>query len=122
MSNETGHRVAQIRAIFSLREQDAAFVFHEDQPTPMYLAYVEWFTPFGQANPVHGMFKIQRLPRDDDHSVSVIPLTRIRRSIHLYPDFGASAPPSWTSANVLEDCPRFWVNPFTDRHAHSIIV
>lgn len=113
--------MAQVRVIFSLRDSDAATLFPPDKYPPRYMAYVEWFSPFQRPDPVHGMYKVQRQLRDGGRPGSIIPLTSIQRSVHLLPIFGPDIPPHWTSANVLDECPKFLVNSYTDRHTHGTI-
>ncbi|PSR97382.1 hypothetical protein PHLCEN_2v4327 [Hermanssonia centrifuga] len=113
-----GYRIAQIRAIFSIPQREVTRLFpHQD--APRYLVYVEWFSPFRQPEPHHGMYKISRALRDGLRLAAVIPLENIRRSIHLYPSFGRQVPQEWNSSNVLELCEKFFANPFTDRHVYG---
>ena len=53
--------------------------------------------------------------------VSIVPITAIRQSVHLFPSFGPSAPEAWTSDTVLDRSDTFYVNPFTDRYAYSFL-
>ncbi|KAJ7488789.1 hypothetical protein B0H11DRAFT_1720260, partial [Mycena galericulata] len=62
----------------------------------------------------HGMYKISRAV---ERAASIIHVANIRRSIHLFPQFGPVAPWEWTSENVLELCTKFYVSPWSDRHA-----
>ncbi len=92
-----------------------------NNPSPRYLAYVEWFSPFTRPDPNHDMYKISRSIRDGHRLAAVIPLDNIRRSIHLFPSFGQHAPVEWNSSNVLELCEKFFVNSFTDRHVYGTV-
>jgi hypothetical protein len=86
-----------------------------------HLAYVEWFTKFLEPDPNHGMLKINRVfANGTDRIVSIVPVSSITRSVHLFPKFGPNVPEHWTSANVLEKCATFFLNPFTDRHMYYI--
>ncbi|KAI0041099.1 hypothetical protein FA95DRAFT_1501909 [Auriscalpium vulgare] len=121
-----GYRVCQVRAVFSLpiKAREAAFPPNYNGPT--HLAYIEWFTPFPlNEEPNHLMYKIGRSfrgARDSRRRVcEVIPVDDIRRSVHLFPLFGATVPRTWTSSNVLEQCERFYVSSFTDRHTYITI-
>ena len=67
------------------------------------------------------MFKISPSKVPGGILASIIPLANIRRSIHLLPSFGAVAPHDWNSSNVLDLCPTFFANPFTDRHLYRIL-
>ena len=99
------------------------FLFPQLPPSrrPEHLAYIEWFTPFTTPRPDHGLYKVSRALRQGARLGSVIPIDQLERSCHLFPDFGAVAPREWTSSNVLEMCPTFYVNSFSDRNAYNII-
>lgn len=117
-----GYRIGQIRVIFTIPTRHASKLFPNRAP-PNYLVYVEWFTSFTRPDPTHGLYKVEcSLDRDGKHIAEVRLLSDIRRSAHLNPCFGAVAPRHWTSANVLDQCPRFWVSSFMDRHAYGVVV
>jgi hypothetical protein len=67
------------------------------------------------------MYKVNRSLKDSDRIASVIPLTNIRRSIHLLPKFGPVAPAEWKSSNVLDECSHFFVNLMTDRLIYATL-
>ncbi|KAI8970811.1 hypothetical protein BD414DRAFT_427205, partial [Trametes punicea] len=52
---------------------------------------------------------------------SIIPVERIARSCHLLPCFGSVAPREWSSSNVLDRCPVFYLNAFTDRNTYRLV-
>jgi hypothetical protein len=84
---------------------------------PTYLAYVEWYTPFTNA-PIgrhHGLYKISRHMAGGKVRASIIPITQIEQSVHLFPHFGSSTPVDWKSSNVLDLSQSFFVNPFSNR-------
>ncbi|KAL0571739.1 hypothetical protein V5O48_010221 [Marasmius crinis-equi] len=121
-----GYRIGQIRAIFSLhrskRYLNELFQPHEQPYVARHLAYVEWFTPFSvRPEGTHGLYKISRSNTDGTRDSSIVPLTDIRRSVHLYPRFGPVVPPEWTSSNVLDEAKYFYVNCFSDRHAYFTV-
>ncbi|KAI0067755.1 hypothetical protein BV25DRAFT_1794108 [Artomyces pyxidatus] len=120
-----GYRVGQVRLIFSLSQRAVEAVFPEDKKDacPPRLAYVEWFSRFPRAPEAnHRMYRTSRArDRNDRRLASIIPVTDIERSVHLIPKFGISTPPEWTSANVLELCPHFFTNTFTDRHTYLTV-
>ncbi|KAL1707030.1 hypothetical protein EV121DRAFT_200195 [Schizophyllum commune] len=126
-SRETGvhgNRVGRIRAIFSIPEKALASLFPSGNQCPKHLAYVEWYTPFpSRPERDHLMYKINKCRTDGGQRMlaSIVPLDRIRRSVHLIPKFGRAAPTEWTSSNVLDRCDTFYVNPFTDKHLYRII-
>ncbi|KAG1902029.1 uncharacterized protein F5891DRAFT_1144149 [Suillus fuscotomentosus] len=118
-----GYRVAQVRVVFTLTSQATNLLFPAGPlKPPAHLAYVEWFTPFQQPESHHGLYKICRLMRHGERLASIIDVSDIRRSVHLFPNFGAVVPREWTSSTVLELCPSFFVNSFSDRHAYLTIV
>ncbi|KAF8835183.1 hypothetical protein BDN67DRAFT_992522 [Paxillus ammoniavirescens] len=119
-----GYRVAQVRVVFTLPPSARRHLFPDiNEYVPEHLAYVEWFSPFSTHPELnHGMYKVTRTIRNGERIASVIPVSSISRSVHLFPKFGAVAPREWTSSNVLELCNTFYVNPFTDRHAYVTLV
>ncbi|KAJ7864581.1 hypothetical protein B0H14DRAFT_3084418 [Mycena olivaceomarginata] len=117
-----GYRIAQVRVIFSLPDRLARLIFPPNIIPPKHLAYVEWFSSFKpQPEQHHLMYRISRAIKDGDRFASIIPVDNIRRSIHLFPKFGAVAPVEWKSHNVLDRCPVFFANPWTDRHMYATL-
>lgn len=98
-------------------------IFDAHVEIPDHLAYVEWYTAFpSQPDPNNLMYKISpRTDRDGNKICSIIPLSNIRRSVHLFPKWGGAAPNEWTSSTVLDVCSTFFVNNFTDKHMYRII-
>ncbi|KAI0033638.1 hypothetical protein K488DRAFT_47333 [Vararia minispora EC-137] len=123
-----GARVAQIRAVFQLPAHIRQELFDvPGRPPPSeHLAYVEWFTPFHSApSPDDGTYRVSRSIRRvqgrEFREASIIPVSSIKRSVHLWPVFGNSTPQEWTSFNVLEQCSQFRVNPFLDKHSYLTV-
>jgi len=85
------------------------------------LAYIEWFSKFTTPDHDHRMFKLNRSLEDGERVASIVPISTIRRSVHLFPKFGPVVPEGWSSDNVLEKCAAFYLNPFTDRHMYFIL-
>ena len=111
-----------MRVVFSLKPQHIQSLFAPGVTPPKHLAYVEWFSSFtSQPEPDHLMYMVKRSVKDGDRMASIIPLAIIRRSVHLLPKFGPVAPPHWTSADVLDQCPAFFVNCFSDRHIYTTL-
>ncbi|KAL0577037.1 hypothetical protein V5O48_004941 [Marasmius crinis-equi] len=121
-----GCRIGRVRVIFSLSQShlDQLFKPNKQEYVGTHLAYVEWFTRFpSRPDVVHGLYKVARAtdPTDGSQDASIIPLSDLRRSVHLYPKFGPVVPPDWTSSTVLDLAPSFYVNAFSDRHAYYTI-
>ncbi|KAJ7222751.1 hypothetical protein B0H12DRAFT_1078209 [Mycena haematopus] len=122
MTGVEGYRVAQVRVVFSFKSKQIQGLFSPGLSPPSYLAYVEWFSSFSpQPESHHLMYKINRSLKNGDRIASVIPVANIRRSVHLIPKFGPVAPPEWTSSNVLDKCPSFFVNSLSDRHVYATL-
>ncbi|KAI0776229.1 hypothetical protein BD413DRAFT_469649, partial [Trametes elegans] len=123
----SGFRIAQLRVVFQIPEKAKAHLFPLITPEsrPHHLAYVEWFAPFGSAasnpNPDHGLYRLRRSIRRGARLASIIPVDHIERACHLFPDFGPVAPREWTTNNVLEECPSFFLNTFLDRYMYMSI-
>ncbi|KAJ6533574.1 hypothetical protein B0H19DRAFT_964937 [Mycena capillaripes] len=117
-----GYRIAQVRVVFTLPPRLVKSTFPSNIVPPKYLAYVEWFSSFKpQPERHHLMYKVSRVIKHGDRYASIIPVNNIRRSIHLLPKFGPVAPVEWKSHNVLDKCPVFFANPWTDRHIYATL-
>ncbi|KAJ7714376.1 hypothetical protein B0H16DRAFT_1215791, partial [Mycena metata] len=117
-----GYRIAQIRVVFTLPPRLAKTILPSAIVPPKYLAYVEWFSGFKpQPERHHSMYKVSRVIKHGDRYASIIPVANIRRSIHLLPKFGPVAPLHWNAYNVLDECPVFFANPWTDRHIYATL-
>jgi len=117
-----GLGVGQIQCIFTLPSTAIGLWFPGGFPH-QHLAYVEWFTPLSRA-PVDRntkLFKISRLVTQGERRVSIIPVSLIRSSVHLFPKFGPQVPTSWSSSTVLEYVTSFYVNALSDRFLYSTI-
>ncbi|KAJ7661195.1 hypothetical protein B0H17DRAFT_897236, partial [Mycena rosella] len=62
------------------------------------LAYVEWFSRFPNSPERH--HKMYKISQPNECFASIIPVGNIRRSVHLFPNFGPVVPRVWTSQNV----------------------
>jgi hypothetical protein len=114
------HRVGQIRVIFSIPQMVQDALFSPDTILEPHFAYIEWFTQFQRApDSNHGMYAVSRTIQNGQRIASIVPLSYIQGSIHLIPKFGPVAPRQWTSSNVLELCPKFFVNSYSDRSLFS---
>ncbi|KAF8808922.1 hypothetical protein BYT27DRAFT_7095434, partial [Phlegmacium glaucopus] len=52
---------------------------------------------------------------------SIIPISLIRSSVHLFPKFGPQVPTSWSSSTVLEYATSFYVNALSDWFLYSTL-
>ncbi|KAJ7595842.1 hypothetical protein C8J56DRAFT_1160182 [Mycena floridula] len=122
-SSMDGMRVGHVRLIFSLPELDQVKmdrIVPRNTTLPEHMAYVEWFSKFPSCPEPHlKLYKIKHeLAADGGPLVSVLPVSLIRRSIHLYPKWGKAVPSDWTSENVLDMAPAFFVSQFKDRSTY----
>ena len=119
-----GYRIGQIRLVFSFQPRTLQYLFPTGQQPLKHLAYVEWFK-ISKSTPQqsHLLYQVSRsLDRYGDRLASIIPVDAIRRSVHLFPQFGPVASRDWTSDNVLEHCQNFYINCFSDRHSYHTII
>ncbi|KAN0134199.1 hypothetical protein V8E53_007971 [Lactarius tabidus] len=112
-----GHRIVQVRVVFEIPNRVTKEVFSSPNTTlPEHLAYVEWFSPIPVTpGPNHGLYRVNRLTHQGRRHASIIPVSSILCSVHLFPIFGSLAPQQWNTFSVLELCNNFYINPFSDR-------
>ncbi|KAJ7788980.1 hypothetical protein B0H14DRAFT_3575250 [Mycena olivaceomarginata] len=108
ISNQTrsSRRSAGSPAIF-----DTALVI-EDPTFPHPLAYIEWFTPLNNPDPISGMYTTHRSTRNHTRNCAVISVEHIVRACHLMAKCGSAIDQKWTSFNVLDEAKMFHVNPY----------
>ena len=117
----SGHRIAQVRVVFQIPSNVIPKVFPTSTTIPSHLAYVEWFSPLSATlDSNSSMYKISRLIHHGRQHAAIIPVERIRCSVHLLPRFGPAAPHDWKSFSVLDQSNTFYVNPFSDRHNYLL--
>ncbi len=114
-----GLRVGRVGVIFSLPKMSPLqhdSILPRNVVVPQYLAYVEWFTKFTRhPEPHHQLYRIRRDSAPDGGPlVSVLPVSVIERSVHLYPKWGYAVPSEWTSETVLDLAPSFLVSQFNN--------
>jgi hypothetical protein len=118
-----GTRIGRLKIIFRLPQQ----VYGSIQPawTKDPLAYVEWYTPLkSAAEDYHEMYTVKKPLLSSDGSLpgKVIPLSCIRQTCQLVPNFGTTTIPiDWTSDNVLDKCDTFLLNCFTSKYAYQTL-
>ncbi|KAJ3847772.1 hypothetical protein EV368DRAFT_50596, partial [Lentinula lateritia] len=108
-----GIQVARVCLLFRLPSEIASF--HHP------LAYVQWFKPF-QKDPVKdlNLFKLSYSFRQHYPHCSIIPVTQIIQTCHLYPVYGCSVDATWTSDNILDKCSSFYLNVYL-RHRDFLL-
>ncbi|KAH9164725.1 hypothetical protein EDB89DRAFT_2116221 [Lactarius sanguifluus] len=121
--NTTCGNNAQVRVVFQLPNKAIPEVFPSldtaANAPPTHLAYVEWFSPIpARPNANQLMYRVSRLMHNGHRHASIIPVSSIISSIHLFPHFGRCIPPEWNTYSVLELCHTFYVNPFSDRDTY----
>lgn len=115
--SSAGYRIAQIKVIFRFPDHVVKHLF-PSSPPPRHLAYVEWFGPFTTADRNHRMYKLTRSIQHGVRSASIIPIASIRRSVHLFPQFGPHVPRDWNKDTSLELATVFYLNSTLDRLSH----
>ncbi|KAH9010197.1 hypothetical protein EDB83DRAFT_2508909 [Lactarius deliciosus] len=118
-----GYRIAQVRVVFQLPNKAIPEVFPSldtaANAPPTHLAYIEWFSPIpARPNANQLMYRVSRLMQNGHRRASIIPVSLIISSIHLFPHFSRHIPPEWNTYSVLELCHTFYVNPFSDRDTY----
>ncbi|KAJ7300370.1 hypothetical protein DFH08DRAFT_665390, partial [Mycena albidolilacea] len=64
------------------------------------LAYIEWFTPLNNPDPISGMYTTHRSTRNHTRNSAVVSVEHIVRACHLMAKCGSKIDPKWTSFNV----------------------
>lgn len=100
--------VARVRAIFRLPTEYGKY----EHP----LAYVEWFKPFRDPVPDIQLFKVSHSTHMHRRRASIIPITQIERSCHLFPIFKRAIDRTWTTDSVLDLSADFYLNPYLRHH------
>ncbi|EIM83116.1 uncharacterized protein STEHIDRAFT_114132 [Stereum hirsutum FP-91666 SS1] len=86
-----GILVPKVCAVFWIPDRVLNELFPATHP-PRHLAYVEWFKPFTLPNSNHCMYKLKRVLQNGVRSAGIIPVASIRRTVHLFPQFGPHFP------------------------------
>ena len=119
---DIGYCAGRIRCIFTLPPAHQARWFPGGF-AHKHLAYVEWFIPFSTAafDRDSKLYKLLPYLERGERQCSIVPVSLIRQSVHLFPKFGCSAPVAWKSSNVLDEARIFYANPFSDRFCYSTL-
>ena len=121
------HCVVQVRVVFSISPTAMNKLFGTPMSsatkstgskniTTKYWAYVEWFSQFRPNLEADSqLYRVSQLRQSTGQPVaSIIPVSDLRQSIHLFPLFGSTIPREWTSGTSLSNASTFLVNSFTD--------
>ncbi|KAF8259179.1 hypothetical protein EI94DRAFT_1617172 [Lactarius quietus] len=111
-----GHSVGRIRVVFTIPARYREHLFDRSVTVPDHLAYVQWYSKLTDPDGSHGMIKLRpQIDSEGNWLCSIVPVAKIRRSVHLLPSFGPVVPAEWASSNVLDRCEMFYLNTFSDR-------
>ncbi|KZT34532.1 hypothetical protein SISSUDRAFT_1083217 [Sistotremastrum suecicum HHB10207 ss-3] len=109
-----GYRVARVRFFFKLD-----YHFFSKASEQKMLVFVQWFSRFPRSAAQNvNMYRIKLL---DEYSV--VPLTKIRQTVHVVPDFKGAriADKKWTPQNVFHLCDTFFLNDYISREAFKTL-
>ncbi|KAI0711013.1 hypothetical protein C8Q72DRAFT_790571 [Fomitopsis betulina] len=133
-----GTRIGRVKVIFKLPdtiyEHGSLNEMHapEEWATQGPLAYVEWYANLpASADPVHMMYEVRKLPLRTDGTPAgeIIPLSMIRQSCQLIPQFPkptkervvATVPTDWTSDSVLDKAQKFLLNNWASKYSYQTL-
>jgi hypothetical protein len=86
---------------------------------PHPLAYIEWFTPLRDPEPVIGMYKISRSTRNHRRYAAVVSVGDIMEDCYLSAFCRGEIDHAWTTDNVLDLGASFYVNRYIDINRFS---
>ncbi|KAK7020726.1 hypothetical protein VNI00_017626 [Paramarasmius palmivorus] len=125
-----GTRIARVKVIFQLPSslnfgglgRYSSPAFWPKEP----LAYVEWFTAPTLSvsdRKTHDMPRISKaVGTDGSQTWSIVPLSNIRQSCMLFPDFKRHSDSSvLTSSTVLDMCSSFYLNNWSSLYAYKTL-
>ncbi|KAI0725651.1 hypothetical protein C8Q72DRAFT_797171 [Fomitopsis betulina] len=91
---------------------------HSSRPNILcHLVYIKWLSKFMNApDEQYQMYKIKTL-QGPARLGSIIPLSLVQHSVHLFPKWGGPVPAQWTSENILDKCNTFYLNDCQSLHS-----
>ena len=88
-------------------------------PFPHPLAYIEWFTPLRDPEPIIGVYRISRSTRNHRRNAAVVSVGDIMEDCHLSVVSRGEIDRTWTTDNVLEMGTYFYLNRYIDINRFS---
>lgn len=88
--------VGRVRLIFKVPVNQLETIFSGCERTPSHLAYIEWFTPFGQPGASHGLHRVSYAMSNpgNEHITSVVELDDIQAQLSSLARLRHHCPPS----------------------------
>ncbi|KIY60733.1 hypothetical protein CYLTODRAFT_363744 [Cylindrobasidium torrendii FP15055 ss-10] len=129
MVSLNGTRIGRVHLIFTLPR--TMRIGSNDMPLPVYwpnacpLAYITWYTKPSQnaaAKATHNMVSVSKDIFQGAPRWSIIPLSNIRQSCMLVPNFGKTDVRIWdTEASVLDTCTHFFINNWLSLYSYQTL-
>ncbi|KIY65398.1 hypothetical protein CYLTODRAFT_379482, partial [Cylindrobasidium torrendii FP15055 ss-10] len=126
MVSLNGTRIGRVHLIFTLPR--TMRIGSNDMPLPVYwpnacpLAYITWYTKPSQnaaAKASHNMVSVSKEMFQGAPRWSIIPLSNIRQSCMLVPDFKKTNSRIWdTDKCVLDTCTHFYINNWLSLYSY----
>jgi len=114
-----------VRVIFAFPEQVQSVLGLQKSPSwwpKEPLAYIEWYKALrSTADETTGMYIVKRTSQPE---FAIIPISHIRQSCMLIPRFSDDfkrKTTNWTSTNVLDLAPYFYLNNWQSPYAYQTI-
>ena len=107
--------------MFQIRKKDVAALLPSTAKQPDYLAHAERFTLFRQMDSNIQLYHVSCSVQHGQCLASMIDVEKIRRSHHLFLNFGPAVLREWKSSDILDRTSSFLVNPFVDRDSYMTI-
>lgn len=90
---------------------------------PHKLAYVQFFTDFTGPDKATGLYKTSHKSTNVRRDVAVVPLSTIRMTCHLPPQYGTAtqALDLASEDDILESCQKFFFNEFGSFFTYELL-